>query len=717
VVNPLRRFFLAALLTCTVLPLQHCQEGGSELPNELTGKLVTQQNLPAARVKVGLYSVNYIPADSGSQGLSFTTQTDASGKYAFKEVPPGRYNLLGITDSLGFFRDSITVTGGGDAGIDSLAKLGSLSGVVRLQPQDDPRNAIVQVMGTDYYMNVRKDGTFTLAGLAGGFYRLRVFVGLPNYIPLFANVRVRSGEHDTLTTPLEPYFSGVPVVTAIRAEYDSSKGIAKVTWHPVDFPALMSYLVYRDPSNSVTLSGEPIHAYRITDTMFFDTLYRYDPLQKLWNGPMDQTWEYRVSVKANNSKVGETFESASLKSVTPGVPATLISVARIGGKLDEVFIGDTIRLVAQYANAVSANRTILWMTRQSDTLRAAVLGSKAGTDTLTWVAPNRPGFDSLHITVIDASGKTWTEPFVIKTVASRIIGNIANPSSDIQAFAWKGKIIYTTTKESNILICQFEIATGNDTILSRKARFVSDVDPGAALPFVSTLSGSKLYLVHANHPDFPGANLLAFDLETGNWSKEPNLSGPILAGGCIASGGKLYAIIPASTPGDSTSVEELDLTNHSWTKKKKRMFFSELFLIEHAGVIYMLNSQYGPNSNQFASYEPVSDTWKVLPFSTRFSSSMYTRLVAMNGRIYCLSGWSWFSIGARDIPVAQVDRYDAATETWSEAPDYLQWHDKPGLVALGSRIYIVGGQLWETLPNGAGSQTVPTPTIEEYYPE
>ncbi len=513
-----------------------CQDGGSELPNELHGVVVSKESRPAANVKVGLYSVNYIPADSGNPGMVWTTRTDAVGNYAFKNIPSGRYNVVGTQDSLGFYRDSISVSSGAEVGRDSLGLLGTLSGRVQLQPQDEPRNAVVQVMGTDNYINVDSAGAFTLSGLAGGSYRLRVSVALPNYVPLFANVQVHGGRHDTLSAPLVPFFSGIPVVLDIRTYLDTARGIAKITWHPVAYPALLTYLVYRDPENAVALSNTPINAARLTDSIYYDTLYKYDAQTKTWDDTLPQNWEYRVRVEGKNTKIGEPFKPGVLHALAPLVLSTRISIGRSGGKIDEIFKGDTVLLIATYSNAMVANRSLAWIHGASDTLRKADIAGKNGRDTLVWIAPSTPGTDSLRMIILDANGMTWSETVRITAVNSRMIGNLKSVSYGISAYPWNGGIVHVNMDSlGRLVIGRFNLATKQDSILNTTAKADTPT-------YATALWGSKLFLLNARHPDFPGANVLTFDFATGAWGKETNLTASILLNSAVAANGKLYSL-------------------------------------------------------------------------------------------------------------------------------------------------------------------------------
>lgn len=248
-----------------------CQTG-SEIPNELRGKLVDANGKPVAGAVVALYDVDALPGSG--QLPAGSVHTDSYGSYAFREVAPGRYNLLGQESTQRALRDSVFVDGNGlDVGTDTLRSPGSLVGRILLQPDSDPRQAIIQVMGTEIYVNVDANGYFRLDDMADGKYRLRLAVD--RYTPLFQAIRIRSGREDTLAQTLEPFFLGIPMVTNLKAEA-LADGSIRLSWTPVHYANFMAYGVFREPTTSVVQSGNAL-AMVYGDSVFVDTIYSANP--------------------------------------------------------------------------------------------------------------------------------------------------------------------------------------------------------------------------------------------------------------------------------------------------------------------------------------------------------------------------------------------------------------------------------------------------------
>jgi hypothetical protein len=69
---------------------------GSETGNPakgLTGRIRTLDGLPAARARVVLVPSGFVPADARATAALPSATTDAQGRYAFGDLPAGRYNL------------------------------------------------------------------------------------------------------------------------------------------------------------------------------------------------------------------------------------------------------------------------------------------------------------------------------------------------------------------------------------------------------------------------------------------------------------------------------------------------------------------------------------------------------------------------------------------------------------------------------------------------
>lgn len=313
--------FLAALLASLALSggLAACvfDDGGTEIPNELTGTERYSDGGAVVKAQVKLYSVHHVPGDTDRSRAVYATETDEKGRFALQKVPEGTYNILVAKDSLKSFRDSVVVTGKAQQlGDDVLKKPGALAGRVKLQPDHDGRTAVVQVLGTHVYVNAARDGSFELIDLAPGAYKLRAISSLDGYTEAFRDILIRSDVADSLAEPIVPFYSGVPVVTGLKAR-PGPEGTVVVSWNKADYTKVDGYLIYRDSAGALLPSTAPIA--RVQDTVWIDTVYSRAPRagQHDFADTLYHPYVYRVRILDKSGAPGPAFLSVEGKAVPP----------------------------------------------------------------------------------------------------------------------------------------------------------------------------------------------------------------------------------------------------------------------------------------------------------------------------------------------------------------------------------------------------------------
>lgn len=333
---PKLRILLKWLLPIGAAFAASCMNSGTEIPNGITGNLYLPNGKPAVDAQVTLYPVNYVPGID-STPLN-TVQTDAQGRFQFSKVTSGQYNVLsrvGVTtsatvadkrsinsdDSLYSFTDSISLSEGQEIPPDTLRDAASLTGTIQLQPQDDPRAALVRLLGTNYYTNVDSNGTFMLSHLAQGVYQLQVIVTLPSYTPLFQTILLRAGQNDTLPQPLIPFYSNIPVVTGLRATPQTNGSVA-LEWHKSAYNKVLAYQVYRAPAGSVDAG---ILIATGTDTTYTDTVYSPSygippqGVQYPFTDTVPHSFSYRVVIVNQSDETGPFFGAATATALPPAL--------------------------------------------------------------------------------------------------------------------------------------------------------------------------------------------------------------------------------------------------------------------------------------------------------------------------------------------------------------------------------------------------------------
>lgn len=277
------------LFSCTQIT------GTSDETSTRVARVLNQDLSPASGVEVQLFA-------SGDSSLTPDTiiHTDEDGYCRFHTAKE-YYDLWAESDSFAAFEDSVYGQNDGTDPTLVLKKSGSVSGVVRMQPGDDPLSVYVKVLGTYKYCNVNADGQFTLNGLAQGDYTLLLVSTLPDYTPTFKEVTCFADSAVVLDDTVDMTYSGVPFVQGIVAEYDSITGETTISWNKSSYQFLDRYIIYlrsdEGPFSDRTRIG------MTTDSFFVDTTAAF--LASSTDGV-----RYSVSILSLDGTEGSAFATA-----------------------------------------------------------------------------------------------------------------------------------------------------------------------------------------------------------------------------------------------------------------------------------------------------------------------------------------------------------------------------------------------------------------------
>jgi Putative Ig domain/Kelch motif len=366
------RFGLAVLLLMGCILNDRTESNrGSVVDNEVrVGRIFHADGEPAVNARVRIYPVDHVPDTAGlkkvarGEGLVFSVVTDNEGKFKIDALPRGEYNILGDRDGMLSFQDSLFLNDSTQyIPPDTLDAPGSLTGTVVLQPNHDPITVTVHILGTNHHANVTSDGRFEFGQLAAGSYRLLLRTTLPEYTSLYVSTKVRSGIQETIADALTLPYTGIPVVTGLQAEYDTTLSRVRLTWNGVKYRNFSEFAIFRDSVGAKILSTEPID--KITDTVFLDEIFKVpENIEDLSSSQfkidlMDKKLEYRVKVVNQSDHIGLNYGKVMVQAVSP------------------------------YRLSLATIPTVQGVSASYDTLRGVVR--------LNWLKPNYDGFYKYHI--------------------------------------------------------------------------------------------------------------------------------------------------------------------------------------------------------------------------------------------------------------------------------------------------------------------------------
>ncbi len=440
---PVALVFAATIMVSCLTENKKDQAGGQVVENELgVGRLYFQNGEPAANAEVLVYSVGHIPnpalgKKSNQQEVVAKVRTDSEGRYRVGGADKGLYNVLASKDGLVVYKDSVFLAPDPTAlGSDTLRAPGQLAGIVRLQPNHDPRSATVQVLGTNNYSNVDEDGRFQLVNMAEGKYLLRVITTQPEYTPLFQEIQIQSGDSNELADTLRPVFTGLPIVQGIYSEYDTVKGIVTIRWNKTNYRNLSGYAIYRAPAGSAAIPFQTLNTNRIMDTIYRDattlTSGSGEILGNYFGGvdSVGRSWEYWVVSQDKNGSRSEPFYSTVITAVPPYLQETQLRIRCLECKdNNKTSINDTLHLEVSWNNPLKLNKRVQW-SQGSETvaMRAVEINSKAGKDTLSFVCGKEPETISIKAAVTDEKNRIWSQLFWLGVEKAEPVVSITAPN-------------------------------------------------------------------------------------------------------------------------------------------------------------------------------------------------------------------------------------------------------------------------------------------------
>lgn len=352
---------------------------GSEVENEVYGVLVNPSGGVVEGARVLAQPVTgggpLVPPAVGYDSAF----TDDSGRYAFKDLPAGRYNLFGDYQSGTLVVlipdvDHFDLTRKLDVGVDTLRAPGRIRGRLLLGTQGKG-DVLCHIPGTSYLATSDDSGIFVISGIPPGVYTVGYsspgFLASPD-----TGVRVKSN----LTTELPPRQLAVdptpppPPPARIDAMQDTLTGLVTVMWSPVPVSDIKDYFVSRE------VPGHPEHAKisQVADTVFADS-----GVPASLDG---KSLVYRVRSRDRDDNLGFTYSPPDTLAyrATRWNPTALTWEAP---RSDTVAFQTVIPLVVRFDNPTRRTVSTRWTWKTSaskDTLVEKKVFARSGLDTLLW---------------------------------------------------------------------------------------------------------------------------------------------------------------------------------------------------------------------------------------------------------------------------------------------------------------------------------------------
>ncbi len=344
--------------------------------------------------------------------------TDDHGRYSFTNLAPGIYGIRAEKDSLVLWQDSVEVAATRRTLDDAALEYpSSITGIAGVEYQHEPATITIRAAGTGKTFGVSEEGHFTLTGCASGKCLLLLESSLPGYLPTPVEIAVAPHSNVTLVDTLRVVYTGIPVVSGIRASQDTLAGTILISWNKTACRNFRDYVIYKDACGAINLLPEPLHA--TADTFFIDSMFA--PLVAHPFDTLARCLKYRVAVRTMAQTTGSTNGLLEVRAA-PKFHAYTFFTNRMrceGNRFDSVSINDTVVFTVIAKNRTRPLRKLTWFDYATNkTIPGATVsdsGKKELTDSLRWGFPDT-GVHYFYAIITDDAGREWYDEMVVKTV-------------------------------------------------------------------------------------------------------------------------------------------------------------------------------------------------------------------------------------------------------------------------------------------------------------
>ncbi len=189
---------------------------------------------------------------------------------------------------------------------DTLRLAGELRGYVRLEEYDNRpeflKRGIVHILGTSKNVHVDSTGAFSLKNVVpGAEYDLKVVPNARGYREEFRSIYFPDNQTIYQMDTIKLEIDTLPPVFIKSLDYDSLRGITKVTWKPLNGYDIISYNVFKSRLSGTNPEYARMHIGFTTDNVFLDTLFSNTPKSSQLSLDDTNSYTYRYNINALSS--------------------------------------------------------------------------------------------------------------------------------------------------------------------------------------------------------------------------------------------------------------------------------------------------------------------------------------------------------------------------------------------------------------------------------
>ena len=217
----------------------------------------------------------------------------------------------------------------------------------------------------------------------------------------------------------------------------------------------------------------------------------------------------------------------------------------------------------------------------------------------------------------------------------------------------------------------------------------------------AVVHGSSMYVLGGRRVNVLRA-LDRYSVNADTWTSLPDMPTPRAGLAAVVVDGAIYAIGGREEPGGPCSqgpggqlatVERFDLSTETWTTVASLLRArSDLAAAALGGRIYVFGGcRVTPGGIRFLDrvdvYDPSSDSWSPAPADLPTRRTAMYSVAVRGGTVHVIGGW------AGEGPLGVHEVYSPSQDAWQDAAGMLTPRAEMGVVALGGRVYAVGGAL------------------------